>query len=224
MIISGFPKKFEKFLSKQQAFAYKKGEIIIRASEDPLNVYFIENGYIKSYSLTESGEENFHFIFKRLEIFPIVWSFSDERPQIFYETMTVTKLRKFQREDFLNFLKTDPETTYYLLQYITQVLYSFIERINNLQLTNSSPRIISRLLYLAKRHGKHKNGKIVFDFPITQKDISNSINMTRETASKELSRLAKKGLISNNNKSHLVINNVKKLEKELLLYYKNKSL
>lgn len=212
-----------KFFSKQQIFSYKKGEVIIRVSEEPLNVYCIEKGYIKTYSVTESGEENFLQIFKPQDIFPVIWTFSGQNSEIFYETITPAELRKTSRAEFLDYLRTDPDAMFYLLKYITETFYKFFERMKNLGLTNSYPRIITRLIFLAKYFGLNKNGKIIFDFPISQKDISNSINVSRETASKELNTLARKGLIKNNGKSQLVINNLRDLEKELLLYYRKKS-
>ncbi|MDD2822864.1 MAG: Crp/Fnr family transcriptional regulator [Candidatus Daviesbacteria bacterium] len=215
--------KLFEFFSNHQPFTYKKGEIVIRVGENPSNVFFIEEGYIKVYSLTESGEENLHFIYKPFEIFPIVWMFSEKASQVFYETMCSAKLRKASKDAFLEFSKINSDVMFSLMEYTTDILHAFFERIHNLGLTNSYPRIITRLLLLAKRLGREVNGKIVFDVPMTQKDIANSINMTRETASKELNKLARKRILKCSDRSSLEIYNLAKLEKQLALHYAEKS-
>jgi CRP-like cAMP-binding protein len=49
---------------------------------------------------------------------------------------------------------------------------------------------------MAKRFGeKQKNGHILIDLPLRQQDTASSINASRETAGRELSRLEQKGLI-----------------------------
>ena len=42
--------------------SYRKGEIILRAAEEPSGAYFIAQGFIRVYSITDQGEENTHII------------------------------------------------------------------------------------------------------------------------------------------------------------------
>jgi hypothetical protein len=43
---------------------YRKGEFIIRPSESPNAVYYIESGLVKAYNITKYGEENLLIIRK----------------------------------------------------------------------------------------------------------------------------------------------------------------
>lgn len=212
------------FFLKQQLIHYKKGEIIVRVGEPPTGVYFIEKGYVKIYSLTESGEENIQFIYRPGEFFPLAWTFNDKEVNFYYEALTNVTLRKSTRDALLTYITDNPRMGLITVQYVVGILDAFFHRLNNVELTHSYPRIISRLLFLAERYGKEVNGETVFDMPITQKDIANSINLTRETASKEMNTLVKKGIITCKDRSSLVIHNIAALEKELLLHYERKSL
>lgn len=216
-------KRIRNFFLKQDTFEYAAGNTVIRLGDAISGVYYIQEGYVKVYSLTEAGEENIQFIHKPGEMFPIIWSFCDDDADVSYEALTPLILKRATKDDFLKFLHSDPEVMFLIVQHVAGHLRSLYVRMNNLAFTHSYPRIISCLLYYAKDYGKEEKGKIVFDFPINQKDIANSVNISRETASKEMSSLEKKGIIHCSNRSVLVINSLEKLEEELVLYYKSKS-
>jgi CRP/FNR family transcriptional regulator len=55
--------------------------------------------------------------------------------------------------------------------------------------------VIAELLYFAERFGKQQGSKIIINAPITHQDIADSINMTRETASRALGKLFDEGLV-----------------------------
>lgn len=99
----------------------------------------------------------------------------------------------------------------------------FTDRVENLEFTKASARLISRLLYLSKRFGKQEGAHIRLVIPLTHKDIANTIAMTRETASREFTKLEKKKLIGYEN-HHIVIYDKQKLEEELSKDYEKKSL
>lgn len=212
------------YFHQKNTFHYDSSEVIIRIGDVPQGVYFLESGYVKVYRLTESGEENIQFISKPAEIFPLIWIFSSQQPNMYYEALTDVTVRRTSKFEFVNFLKGNTTATFAVIQLLTQMITISNERIANLELTNSYSRIIYRLLFLARRFGHEASGKIAFDLPLTQKDIGNSINITRETASKELTTLAKKGIISCKSKAEIVINSIPKLENELLLHYERKSM
>lgn len=79
------------------------------------------------------------------------------------------------------------------------------------------------MLFLADRFGVKKGKKIIIEAPLTHSDVAMSINMTRETASRDLEELKRKGLVEY--KNHLfTIKNMKRLREELAKYYEVKPL
>ena len=71
------------------------------------------------------------------------------------------------------------------------------ERILNLEYRSVRERLVSFLLTMAKRFGeKTDNAAIKINVPLKHQDIASSINSSRETTSRELGALERKGLVS----------------------------
>ncbi len=197
------PKNVRDIFAKTKPLRYKKGEIILRPEEIPHGVYYIEKGFIKIYSLSEDGDENLHIIYKEDEIFPFIWLFKDETVDVYYEAMTDGILRRIPREEFMAAIPGHVEVMKDLVKRIIDLLQVHVGRVENLEYLQAYPRLLARIIFLAERFGKFKGDKVTIDAPITHKDIADSINMTRETASRELERLVEKGLISY--RGHLIV-------------------
>ncbi len=225
------------FFNQRRSYLYNSGEVILRPEDIPSGVYFIEKGFVKIYSITQDGNEKLHIIYKAGEIFPWIWIFRNIAKAVFYEALGEVVLKRRSKEDFLEFLKIccssqqnchcatkqNCSILFMVVDNIIDILDIHVDRINNLELTRAYPRMIARLIYLAKRFGEKRGKSIVLNVPITHTDIANSINMTRETASRELEKLVQKRLVKYT--GHLLtIINLTKLEKELEIHYEREQL
>lgn len=203
-----------KFFLKQKPRLYKKGQIVIHPDEPSNGIYYIEKGFIKAYSLTENGGEKCHIFFKTGEIFPLVATFRNLGRHAFFETMDDTIIRKADKEEFMDYIKSSHLYLLDVIDRIIIILAAYVDRVDNLEYTKAYSRLIQRLLLMSERFGKEYNGSVILEIPVTHKDIANTISLTRETTSRELLKLEKKKLITQ--KGHtLVVNNVEKLRKEL---------
>lgn len=190
---------------------YRKGEIILRAAEEPGGVYCIKQGFIRVYSITDQGEENTHIIYKAGEVFPLIWAFNNIARNVFYESLNPSKLWRLPKDDFLHLAKTSHNFSYLLLQQAVNQFNIFADRLDNLEYTDALERVVYRLLYLAGRFGQKKSKKIIINAPITHQHIASSINLARETVSREIEMLEHKGLVSHQ-KRLIVLNDIAGLE------------
>lgn len=192
---------------------YKKGEIIIRPDAPPAGVYFIESGFIKSYDITKYGEENQLVVRGASQMFPIIWTMTNEQAAIYYEAMSDTVLYKMNRDVYLDKLENDPIFTKAVLEQVLTMYEIHSQRIMNLEYRTTPERIAYRLLTLADRFGqKHPMG-ILINAPIRRQDIAESVNCSRETASRELSKMHKRKLISKSDDGHIVLTKIDTLLK-----------
>lgn len=205
------------FKEHSKPFHYRKGEFIIRPDFPPLGLFYIEKGYVRVYFLTGDGEEKVHIIYKEGEIFPILWAIADEQKHLFYEAMGEVILRRVSKKDFLKFTQQDTDVLIELIKRLATVFNVLTDRVHNLEISKAYPRVIARLLLLSKRFGVKEGSGVKIVAPIKHKDIASSIGLTRETTSRELEKLEKKGFIATE-KQFLIIKSVKKLEAELESY------
>ncbi len=213
--------KIAEFFKTSQQYVYKKGDIILREGDIPSGVYYVERGFVKAYSTKLDGSENLRMIYKPGEVFPGAWIFGHSIDDVSYQAIEPVSLRRKPKEAILQLLDTDSEALREAFELSINFNIILLNRIENLELTFSYSRVINRLLLLAWRFGEKKGNQIIIVAPITHTDIANSINMSRETASRELEKLKQKNIISEV-KHVFIIKDIKKLEEELALSYEQK--
>ncbi len=175
---------------------YKKGELIIRPHESPEHVYYIESGFVKAYSITKYGDENLHVIRHDGEIFPLIWTFTEEHRDITYEAMGTVVIWRQPKAEYLEFLEKNLEATTAVLALAMRSYRTFAEHVNTLEYRTVRERTVSFLLACCRRFGKlQPGGSTKILAPLRQLDIASSINASRETTSREISNLVKKNII-----------------------------
>ncbi|MBX4197135.1 Crp/Fnr family transcriptional regulator [Candidatus Saccharibacteria bacterium] len=176
---------------------YKKGEYIIRPGEAPSAVFYIETGLVKAYNISKYGEENLLIIRKEHEIFPLIWALTSQEREIIYQAMDATVLWRIGQNKYLEFLHSHPSALPPILDMVTEMYRIHSERILNLEYRSVRERLVSFLLTMAGRFGSETEDGLVIEVPLRHQDIASSINASRETASREIAVLERKGLIAN---------------------------
>ncbi len=193
---------------------FRKGDFIIRQGEAPYGVFYIYQGLVKAYDITKYNEENLLIIRKQDEIFPLIWALTGHEHQIIYQALAPTVTWRLDRKTFLDLLKKHPDTLMPLLDMTLEMYRLHGERILTLEYRTVRERIISFLLTMSQRFGKQTNDGILIEVPLRHQDIASSVNATRETTSRELSALERKGLLENK-QSYTLLKDVEALQKHL---------
>ncbi len=174
---------------------YKKGEFIIRPGETPSGIFFINSGLVKAYDITKYGEENLLIVRKENEIFPLIWAITGQERHVIYEALAPTEVLRVDREHYLDYIENHNEVLAPLLDMAVELYRIHSERIINLEYRSVRERLISFLLTMSARFGRTTPGGRVIEVPLKQQDIASSINASRETTSREMTALERKGLI-----------------------------
>ena len=207
-------KQLEKLLglfSTGTKLTYRKGEYIIRPGEAPSGVFYIEKGLVKAFNISKYGEENLLIIRKEQEIFPLIWAITNQERRIIYQTLSPTIVWRVSHDVFNDFMHQHPSAIPPLLDMVTEMYKRHSERILNLEYRTVRERLISFLLHMSNRFGEPvQDGSLRLEVPLIHQDIASSINSSRETTSRELAALERKGLISTSN-SLITLKDEKKL-------------
>lgn len=176
---------------------FRKGDFIIRPGDTPHGVFYIYEGLVKAYDITKYNEENLLIIRKSDEIFPLIWGLLGKERQVIYQALAPTVTWCIDRKTFLEHIDSKPDTLAPLLDMTLEMYRLHSERILNLEYRTVRERIISFLITMSKRFGRQTPDGLFIDVPLRHQDIASSVNATRETTSRELSALERKGLLSN---------------------------
>lgn len=193
---------------------YEKGEFIIRPGSAPQGVYYILSGLVKAYDITKYGEENLLIIRKPGEILGLTWAITDEDRHVIYATLAKTELLMITRDQFNDFIQTNPNAALPLVDMLVDMYRIHSERIMNLEYRTVRERLVSFLLSMGKRFGIETREGLVLDVPLRHQDIASSISATRETTGRELSALERQGLLKSK-QSIIVLLDTEKLRRFL---------
>src|SRR5882757_7048781 len=186
----------EVFRTRGKELSYKKGEFIIRPGDTPPGVFYIYKGLVKAYDITKYGDENLLIIRKEHELFPLIWALTGQERHVIYQSLAPTVVWQIKRQDFLDFMRSTPDALAPLLDMTIEMYRLHSERIINLEYRSVRERLISFLLTMAQRFGVKTPEGTQIGVPLRHQDIASSINASRETASREIAAMERKGLIS----------------------------
>lgn len=208
-------KKLEEFYQQFIVRNYKKGEMLIRADDDPQGIFYLKKGYVRQYTISKAGYELTLHILKPISYFPMVWAVNGTPNVYFFEALTAVEVGRAPRDQMVNFIKDKPIIIFELLSELIEDYTESLKRIEHLVFSDAYRRVISILLYIAKHFGKEQgNNHCKVNHRFTQQDIATLVGVARETASLEMAKLEKKGLVKYVDHS-MIFENIAKLELEL---------
>ena len=193
---------------------FKKGDFVIRPGDSPSGVFYIYEGLVKAYDITKYNEENLLIIRKQDEIFPLIWAITGKERHIIYQALAPTTTWSIDRKQFMDFMRSTPDAMAPLLDMTLEMYRMHGDRILNLEYRTVRERIISFLLTTSTRFGHETPEGVLLEVPLRHQDIASSVNATRETTSRELSALERKGLIGSRN-SFILLTDTEALRKHL---------
>jgi CRP/FNR family transcriptional regulator, cyclic AMP receptor protein len=124
-----------------------------------------------------------------------------------------------QRNDFLKLMEQNPTIATGVLSEMSRRIRMADERIGNLILLDVYGRVARFLLDLARREGKKFDDGVLIEKRPTQQDIASMIGASRETVSRVLSELNRRGLISISGKSVMIFGPDEMFDDEMELLF-----
>ncbi len=136
--------------------------------------------------------------------------------QYYIEAMSHVELREAPREQFLRFIKSNPDVLFDLSARMLTRLGGILTRMEYLVFGNAYNKVASIISLCAQRFGEKKNGHVLIGVVLTHQDIANLIGIARETVSIEIKKLEKSGLIGYQGR-YILVNNATALSQEAKL-------
>ena len=95
---TGKTKEFETFYKQFIIRDYKRGEMLIRADDDPLGIFCLTKGYVRQYTISKIGFELTLHILKPISYFPMVWAINGTPNIYFFEALTPVQVGRAPRD------------------------------------------------------------------------------------------------------------------------------
>jgi CRP/FNR family transcriptional regulator, cyclic AMP receptor protein len=175
---------------------FSKGHIIFEEGDTRAALHIILRGKVKISLYDEEGKEYVLDMiasggfFGELSMFDELTGFAN------IAATEETECVVIQRQDFVNLLMGNPAFTVSVVKTLVNKLRAANERIKGLAFLNVESRILKYLSDIAEKSGVRIKDRVIIERGPTQVEIANSCGCSRETVSRMIKSLAKKGKIS----------------------------
>jgi CRP/FNR family cyclic AMP-dependent transcriptional regulator len=183
----------EKALTHLVTRTHPANQVILLENDWGGSVYFIINGWVKIRTYNLDGKEVTLNIIGRGELFGEMAALDEVPRSTDVITLAATTIASIPAQDFVSLLQTEPLAGMRLAQLMARRLRQVNRRLR-LRESDSQSRVADTLLFLAEGQGKQENsGTEIPNLP--HRELSSLSGLARETVTRVLTKLEKKGLI-----------------------------
>ncbi len=189
----------------KQYSEYKKGETLFLAGEKMKTVFLIKSGKVKlSITNTEGNEKTVGYLGKN----SIVGTSSVFHAEYMFNATTVSKclLFKFSKEEFIQKVMQNDQLMLQVFKIMSMRIRILTNHALDLSFNHSYNRLARALIEISETYGKpKKNGAILIDYKITQREFAELIGTTLVTVSNHLKKLIEAGIIEKRKQQYTIL-------------------
>ncbi|MEO2074469.1 MAG: Crp/Fnr family transcriptional regulator [Bacillus sp. (in: firmicutes)] len=178
----------------------KSGSVLFQ-EKDPVDyVYILLKGSIALGRVHLKGKE---FILKVLNDQELIVEYqlfkSNPHYQFYAKTLTDCETLLVKRDQFEDFILTDPEAMYGLVSWLSTGYIKAQMKCQDLIMNGKKGGLYSILIRLCNSYGVQTDEGILIDLPLTHQELANLTFGTREVIQRALMELRQNGIISYDN-------------------------
>lgn len=191
---------------------FSRGETILNGIDEPEGVFLIKEGFIKAHSVSDAGHGNLLLIHQTGEFVPLPWALDGPHVTgLYYEALDDVTVLRVSKDRLRSSMGSNSWLAQEVMKQAVTIIAVYTQRIQALEFRTARGRIIAEMIALAERFGKHQSNGILIYAPVTHQEIADSINMTRETASRALELLFEEKLMWQNDDNLFIVSDLDKL-------------
>ncbi len=194
---------FHKISDNRLSRTYKKKDFVFMEGAQPLYLYFIAKGEVKTYKSNNDGKElvtGLHHEGKFIGFLPLL----ENKPN--NETAVVLKeaeIYLIPQQDFLTMIYTNKEIARKFISMLSSNLYKAENLLLELAYQSVRQRVATAL---TKLNSQNDSGKNPFIISVARKDISSMVGTSTESLNRTLADFKDEGLIEISDKGLRVLN------------------
>ncbi len=176
---------------------FKKGANIFFQGEAPRHGAMVADGIVRSYTITNTGEERTLAFFTKDDILPLSWLMETTSFSLFYyEAVSDVRMLHFSREDFKSHVLSQPGALADMFATLASDHTAAMLRVNGLAQSRAEDKVAFTLYYLVFRYGQlQPDGLHTITIPLRHTTIAGLVGLSRESTTKILGKLQKQGII-----------------------------
>lgn len=191
---------------------YKKGEYLCNEGDRLATLFIVNEGRVKLSKFNIEGKEQILNLISEGGIFGEYHLLSDFEPYNFSAiALTDIKICTLSKESLDYLLDKHSSISRKIFMEISKKLIQTENLVQNISSVNSDAKVVYVLQEFAKNYGVKSEAGIRVELPISREEMANYAGLTRETMSRKLSLMIKKGLIEAEGNKVIIIRDMEGL-------------
>lgn len=189
------------------ATAYPKGAILFVEGQAPRGIFVLCKGRVKLSICSTDGKTLILKIAEGGEVLGLSASVSGKPYELTAETIDPCQINFVKREDFLRFLKEQPDACMRVAEQLSEKYNSACREIRSLGLSHSAAEKLAKLLLeWTAKNGEGTKQEPRIKLALTHEEIAQMIGTSRETVTRLFAEMKKRQIVQSKG-STLVIRN-----------------
>jgi len=190
------PETMEQVLRIVTVEQIARGEFVFRPGDPENRLYLLHHGRVKTYVLTERGQEKIMHLFHPGDAFGglLLGTTHGELP--WAQALDDVVVSSLDETAFKRFMQTLPDLCMGLFRYLAAHHANDMRRLETLIHTDASQRLVLTLLELGDRTGCAGAESFELGARFSHEDLANMIGVVRSTVSETIGQLRQAGVLS----------------------------
>lgn len=211
-MIESTPPSIDKLFRRHPVKRYKRGQVLLLSGEFPSRVFYLLEGTVKQYDVSYRGDEIVVNVFRPGAFFPMLYVLTSLPNPYCLEAETDITIIDAPASEVYGYLQSHSEVALELLATVYRGVDNMLRRMTHLLGGSTNGRIIYELLIEVRRFG-HQTTDGAYHLGITESDLAARVGLSRETVSREISKMKRAGLLRSG--PHIVVQDYHQLEAKL---------
>lgn len=197
---SEYTKEIAELFADGRPKNYAKNQLI-HYQGDPLNqIYLVKSGFIKAYTILESGDTRTILILAAGDIFPLAFAstmnWGDYKVHYFYQSLVETELIALPSATMMNHLRSDGTAMNTYMAYLAASNEAILNQLEVMKNKKAIDKVCMLLPYLISKSGKKIKPDIYeLQLKLSHQELADLSGVTRETTTTLVKQLEKQGII-----------------------------
>jgi len=217
-IESNYSKHVNELFAEARLRTYPKNQLIHYADDPLSHIYLIKSGYIKSYTILESGDTRTILLLGPGDIFPLSFSSSMDWEnytiRYFYQTLCDAEVMVLPSDILREKIESDPEMLGTYMTYLSASNEAIMTQLEVMKNKKAIDKVEMLLPYLIQKAGKRLKPDIYeLQLRMSHQEIADLSGVTRETTTTLIKELEHRGVIDQSHGKWII--NTKKLAADI---------
>jgi len=182
-------------LALSQRRAYRRQEFIFQLGAPCEHVYLLSQGRVKIFGLSALGKEVIQWFCLPGELFGLAEIARGGPRKVYAQACIDCEVYAVPPDHFKMFLARHPATSLSVIDLLSSRLRVLGDMLQNLTSDDVTTRVVKLLLRLCARYGKHAEGQICLELPLTHQEMADMIGATRQTVTTVIGELKRMGAL-----------------------------